>query len=79
MSAPTDFKILKEKNLDKQTKLKVTQNLMSGRIFVEFKSTNPNITLQKNFQDSILGKLESNKFAKSIKNIEQLKKYFGLK
>lgn len=79
MSTNTDFKLVKEKQLDKDTKLKVTKNLMSGRIFVEFRSEDPKIVLQKNFQDSVSGKLESEVFAKSIKNTEQLKEYFGIK
>ena len=79
MSVNTDFKLIKEKKIDKNTILKVTQNLMSGRIFVEFVSNNPRIVLQKNFQNSLDGKLESEKFAKSIKSTEQLKEYFGLK
>jgi hypothetical protein len=79
MATPTDFKLIREKSLDKETHLKITKNIMSGRIFVEFKSQNPNITLQKSFQDSIHGKLESEKFAKSIRNTAQLREYFGIK
>lgn len=79
MSVNSDFKLLKEKKIDKSTTLKVSQNLMSGRIFVEFVSNNPRIVLQKNFQNSLDGKLESEKFAKSIKSTDQLKEYFGLK
>lgn len=78
MTDNTDFKLIRKKELDKETVLKITQNIMSGRIFVEFKSTNPNITLQKNFQDNRDGKLQSEKFAKSINSREQLLKYFGL-
>jgi hypothetical protein len=79
MSTNTDFKLLKEKKLDKETTLKVTKNLMSGRIFVEFASVNNRLTLQKNFQDSLDGKMKSEEFAKSIKNTEQLRSYFGIK
>jgi hypothetical protein len=79
MAVNTDFKLLKEKKLDKGTTLKVSKNLMSGRIFVEFVSKDPNITLQKNFQDSLDGKAKSEEFAKSIKSTDQLKEYFGLK
>lgn len=79
MATPTDFKLIREKSLDKETHLKITKNIMSGRIFVEFKSQNPNITLQKSFQDSIHGKMESEKFAKSIRNTTQLREYFGIK
>jgi hypothetical protein len=78
MPVNSDFRLIKEKNLDEDTTLKVSQNLMSGRIFVEFSSKNPRIVLQKNFQDSLDGKAESQKFAKSIKSKKDLKKYFGL-
>ena len=67
----SDFKILKEKKIDKQTTLKVTRNLMSGRIFVEFASKENNIFLQKNFQDSLDGKKKSEEFAKSIGSTEE--------
>ena len=75
----TDFKTLKDKKLDKNTSLKIKKNLMSGRIFVEFTSVEPRIVLQKNFQDSLHGKQESEEFARSIKNTEQLLDYFGIK
>lgn len=78
MSVNTDFKLIKEKNLDEETVLKISKNIMSGRIFVEFSSQNPRITLQKNFQDSLDGKRASEEFAKSIKNTAQLRAYFGL-
>jgi hypothetical protein len=74
-----DFKLLKEKKLDKDTTLKVTQNLMSGRIFVEFSSANRKFVLQKNFQDTRSGKKESEEFSKSIRSTDQLKEYFGIK
>jgi hypothetical protein len=79
MPTNTDFKLIKEKQLDGETTLKVTKNIMSGRIFVEFSSTSPKITLQKNFQDSLDGKKKSEEFAKSIKNKNQLLEYFGIK
>jgi hypothetical protein len=74
-----DFKILKEKKLDRGTLLKVSKNLMSGRIFVEFRSIDPKLVLQKNFQDSHDGKIRSEEFSRSIKNTDQLLEYFGLK
>lgn len=78
MAVNTDFKLIKEKKVDKETILKVSKNIMSGRIFVEFTSQNPNIVLQKSFQDSVHGKLESEKFAKSITSTAQLRQYFGI-
>ena len=78
MPTSPDFKVLKEKKIDEETTLKVTKNLMSGRIFVEFISVDPRIVLQKNFQDSRLGKRESEEFSKSITSTDQLREYFGL-
>lgn len=72
-------KVLKEKKLDTELTLTVTQNEMSGRIFVQFASESPKLTLQKSFQDSYEGKLDSENFAKSIKSMKDLKKYFGIK
>jgi hypothetical protein len=79
MSTNSDFTLIKEKKIDKETTLKITKNIMSGRIFVEFTSDNPRIVLQKNFQDSLYGKLKSEEFVKSIKSTDQLREYFGIK
>jgi len=79
MADNTDFQIIKKKDLDKDTTLKVSRNIMNGRLFVEYSSNNPRIVLQKNFQNSIIGKRECDDFAKSIKNTNQLRAYFGLK
>jgi hypothetical protein len=79
MSVNSDFKLIKEKKLDKSTILKVSENLMSGRIFVEFTSKSPNITLQKNFQNTFDGRKDSELFAKSIRNTTELIEYFGFR
>jgi hypothetical protein len=79
MPVNSDFKLIKEKKIDKGTTLKMSKNLMSGRIFVEFVSINPNLTLQKNFQDTLDGKIKSEEFSRSIKSTEQLLEYFGFK
>jgi len=79
MAANSDFKLIKEKKLDEETTVKVTKNVMSGRIFVQFTSNNPRMVVQKNFQDDLFGKIESEKFLKSIKNTNQLRQYLGLK
>lgn len=78
MPVTSDFKLIKEKKLDKDTNLLVKQNLMSGRIFVEFVMANPKLFLQKHFPDSFEGRNDSNKFVESIRNGKDLKKYFGL-
>lgn len=76
--ADFEYKILKNKKLDKELTLKISQNEMSGRIFVEFSSEDGKLVLQKSFQNNIDGKKEANKFSKTIKNMNALKKYFGL-
>lgn len=78
MPVNSDFKLLREKQIDDDTTLKVSKNLMSGRVFVEFVSNNPRIVLQKNFQDTMSGKLDSEKFAKSIRSTKDLRAYFGI-
>jgi hypothetical protein len=78
MTISTDHKLIKEKNVDKNVVLRISKNHASGRIFVEFASTTPKMLLQKSFQDTYEGKLQSEAFAKSIKNTEQLLEYFGL-
>lgn len=72
-------KILKKKKLDKEANLKISQNEMSGRIFVEFSSENGKLTLQKSFQNTHEGNLEAQAFSKTIKSIKDLKKYFRIK
>jgi hypothetical protein len=72
-------KILKNKKLDKETILNITQNSSNNRIFVEFKSENSKIVLQKTFPGTYQGKVDAEEFSKTIKSIDDLKKYFGLK
>lgn len=73
-----DSKVLKKKKIDKELNLKVTQNEMSGRIFVEFSSEDGKLVTQKSFQNTYDGKKESDAFQKRFKSINDLKKYFGL-
>ncbi len=79
MPTNADFKTVKEKKLDKETNLKISKNNMNGRIFVEFTSKNPNIVLQKNFQDTLDGRKQAEEFSKSITNKAQLINYFSPK
>lgn len=78
---PSEFedKILKKKKLDKECSIKITQNQMSGRIFVEFSSSDGKLILQKSFQGTFDGTRESQEFAKTIRSINDLRKYFGIK
>lgn len=73
-------KVLKNKKLEGLT-LKMTQNEMSGRIFVEFagKYEKKNLSLQKNYPNSYEGKKEADQFSKKFKSIDDLAKYFRLK
>lgn len=73
-----EVKILKKKKLDKELNIKVTQNEMSGRIFVEFSSEDGKLVLQKSFQNTYEGTKEAEQFQKNIKSIKDLRKYFGL-
>jgi hypothetical protein len=66
-------KVIKKKKLDKVT-LTVSENQISGKIFVEFFTRSGKLRLQRNFE-----KLEdAQPFMKSIKSADDLKKYFGL-
>jgi hypothetical protein len=73
-----EIKILKKKKIDKELNLKITQNEMSGRIFVEFSSNDGRLVLQKSFQDNVDGKRDAEKFSKTIKSFNALRKYFRL-
>lgn len=74
-----DFELIEETYLDDNTVLKISKNIMSGRVFVEFSSTKPRVVLQKNFQDTILGNRDANDFSNSITNTSELLQYFGIK
>lgn len=71
-------KVLKKKKLDNEASLKVTQNEMSGRIFVDFYSEDGRLKVQKSFQDTHQGRADAEKFQKKIKSIKDLRKYFGI-
>jgi hypothetical protein len=73
-----DSKVLKKKKIDKELNLKVTQNEMSGRIFVEFSSEDGKLVTQKSFQNTFEGKKEAEAFQKRFKSLNDLKKYFGI-
>jgi hypothetical protein len=79
MDFKEDFKLIKSKEIDTDTFLKISKNLMSGRIFVEFSCKNPNLMIQKNFEDSLYGKKLADTFSRSIKNADQIRKHFGIK
>lgn len=76
--ANCDNKVLKKKKIDKELNLKVTQNEMSGRIFVEFASEDGKLVIQKSFQNTYDGKKDAEGFQKKFKSLNDLKKYFGI-
>lgn len=73
-----ESKVLKEKKLDKDTKVKISKNEPRGRIFVEFSTADGRFVVQKNFADTIEGREQMKEFQNSIKNGKDLKKYLGL-
>jgi hypothetical protein len=73
-----DNKVLKKKKLDSEASLRVTQNEMSGRIFVDFFSEDGRLKVQKSFQDTFQGRADAEKFQKKIKSIKDLRKHLGL-
>ncbi len=79
MTINGDFKLIKEKKINKSIRLIVSKNIMSGRIFVEFTLDSPKLVLQKNYQNDTDGKRLSEEFARSIKSVDQFKNYFGIK
>ncbi len=78
MTTFIENQILKNLELSKGLLLKVTQNDMAGRILVEFKSEDGKLVLQKSFQNTVEGRMESAKFENKIKSLKDLKVYFGL-
>jgi hypothetical protein len=74
-----DNKVVRTSNLDKHLALKIMQSDSSGRIFVEFTSSDGKLTLQKSFQNTVVGNMESLEFQSNFKGIGDLRKYFGMK
>jgi hypothetical protein len=74
-----DNKVIKTVKLDKELALKIMQSDSSGRIFVEFTSTDGKLILQKSFQNTVVGNQESAEFQSNFKGISDLRKYFGVK
>lgn len=74
-----ESKVLKKKKVDNELTVKVTKNEAAGRIFVEFSAESSKLVLQKSFQNTYAGFKEAEDFEDSIKSIEELKSYFGIK
>lgn len=78
MTTFIEHKILKNIVLNKGLTLKVIQNDMADRILVEFRSEDDKLVLQKSFQNTFEGQMESETFQKKIKSLKDLRAYFGL-
>lgn len=75
----SETKLISKTKLDQDLTVKVTQNNMSGRIFVEFHSPSARLLVQKGFQDTYDGRREAVEFENRIKSLNDLKSYFGVK
>jgi ribosomal protein S13 len=74
-----DFKVIKSKKVDPETNMRVLRNDALSRIAVEFSSDTTKLKVQKSFQDTFQGRLDAEKFQKSIRSTKDLKSYFGIK
>jgi len=68
-----EYKIKKQKKLEKELNLKIYEDLYTSRLFVEFYSDDRKFILQRSFQNTIVGQKESEEFSKSLKNLKDLK------
>ena len=71
--------LVKELEVDEGLNLRVTRSSYSERVYVEFKSTDGKLTLQKTFQDNFFGRKDAEKFEKSMKTLSDLKAYLKVK
>ena len=72
-----EHKVIKQKKLEKELNLKISEDVYGGRIYVEFSTDNKKMVLQRSFQNTYFGQLESVEFSKSIKNVKDLEKRLG--
>lgn len=72
-----EHKVLKQKKIDKDLNLKVTEDQYASRIHVEFSSDDRKFVLQRCFQKTYFGQIEVEKFSKSLKNLQELKERLG--
>lgn len=71
--------LIKELQIEEQLVLTVSRNVHSERVYVQFKSADGKITLQKTFQDNFFGRKDAEKFEKSINSLAELKTYLRMK
>ena len=72
-----EYKIKKQKKLEKELNLKIYEDPYNSRLFVEFYSDDRKFILQRSFQNTIFGQKESEEFSKSLKNLKELKARLG--
>ena len=72
-----EHKVIKQKKIDKDLNLKISEDLYSSRICVEFYSDDKKLVLQRSFQNTLLGQQQSTEFSRSIKNIKDLENRLG--
>lgn len=75
---PFANKIVKTKKLGKSVLLQVSENEYSGRILVDFSTTDGKLKVQKTFQNNFEGVKAAKEFQKKFKSLTDLRKYFGL-
>jgi len=72
-------KILKQKKLNTELNLKISEDSYSDRIYVEFSSDDRKFVLQRSFQNNYFGQLDSAEFSKSLKTLKDLQSRLGYK
>lgn len=72
-----EYKIKKQKKLEKELNLKIYEDPYNSRLFVEFSSDDRKFILQRSFQNTIFGQKECDEFSKSLKNLKDLKTRLG--
>lgn len=73
-----EHKVTKQKKLDKELTLKISEDVHASRIYVEFSSDDRKLVLQRSFQNTFFGREQSQEFAKSLKSLSDLKSRLGI-
>ena len=72
-----EYKVIKQKKLNKELNLKISEDHYMSRIYVEFSSDDRKLILQRSFQNTFKGQQESQEFSKSLKNLKDLENRLG--
>ena len=72
-----EYKVVKQKKLDKELNLKISEDQYMSRIYVEFSSDDRKLILQRSFQNTFAGQQEMQEFSKSLKNLKDLENRLG--